>query len=106
MDSEKDYLDMTEPLMVDTYLRVKLGDKWMHIGVPRERKNNTFRTYGDVYSYFTSKYNNFRFAIGTILVGEDENTWSGQNDYFYFDKKHTPFLSFKETILYTCPKRK
>lgn len=91
----KDYLDLTEPLMIDTYLTVKLGNKFVHYAIPIERKDGTLRHYGDLYKYFTQK-KGFRFAIG-YLLGQDGEFWTGQNQYFYFDKKEAPFLSFKET---------
>ena len=104
MDEKKDYLDLTEPLMVDTYLRVKIGNNFIHYGVPRERKDGTFRHYGDLYKYFTQR-KGFRFAIGSILINETPTHWEGQNDYFYFSEKDSPYLSFKETQIFTTPKR-
>ncbi len=95
MDSKKNYLDMTDPLMVDTYLTVKIGVKFVHYAIPRKRKDSTLRLYGDLYKYFTQK-EGFRFAIG-YLLSEDNEFWYGQNQYFYFDKNNAPFLSFKET---------
>lgn len=95
MDDKKDYLDMTDPLMVDTYLSVKIGDKFVHYAIPRERKDGTLRLYGDLYKYFTQK-KGFRFAIG-YLLSDDKEFWYGQNQYVYFDKNEAPFLSIKET---------
>jgi len=95
MDNKKDYLDLTEPLMIDTYLSVKIGAKFVHYAIPRERKDGTLRLYGDLYKYFTQK-KGFRFAIG-YLLSEDKEFWYGQNQYMYFDKTEAPFLSFKET---------
>ena len=95
MDLKKDYLDLTEPLMVNTYLSVKINFKFVHYAIPRERKDGTLRLYGDLYKYFTQKQG-FRFAIGYFL-SEDKEFWYGQNQYMYFDKSKAPFLSFKET---------
>lgn len=95
MNEKKDYLDLTEPLMIDTYLSVKIGAKFVHYAIPRERKDGTLRLYGDLYKYFTQK-KGFRFAIG-YLLSEDKEFWYGQNQYMYFDKNEAPFLSFKET---------
>ena len=95
MDDKKDYLDLTEALMIDTYLSVKLGSKFVHYAIPRERKDGTLRLYGDLYKYFTQK-DGFRFAIGYVL-SEDKEFWYGQNQYLYFSKKEPPFLSFKES---------
>lgn len=95
MNDKKDYLDLTEPLMIDTYLSVKIGSKFVHYAIPRERKDGTLRLYGDLYKYFTQK-KGFRFAIG-YLLSEDKEFWYGQNQYMYFDKNEAPFLSFKET---------
>ena len=95
MNNKKDYLDLTEPLMIDTYLSVKIGSKFVHYAIPRERKDGTLRMYGDLYKYFTQK-KGFRFAIG-YLLSEDKEFWYGQNQYMYFDKNEAPFLSFKET---------
>lgn len=96
MNKKKDYLDLTEPLMIDTYLSVKIGDKFVHYAIYRERKNGTLRTYGDLYNYFINKKKGFRFAIGYCLT-EDSEFWYGQNQYFYFDKNEAPFMSLKET---------
>lgn len=95
MNDKKDFLDLTEPIMVDTYLSVKIGSKFVHYAIPRERKDGTLRMYGDLYKYFTQKQG-FRFAIG-YLLSQDKQFWYGQNQYFYFDKANAPFLSFKET---------
>lgn len=104
MKEEKDYLDLSDALQVDTYLIVKFGNNFAHYGVPRERKDGTLRQYGDLYTYFT-KQKDFRFAMGLLLKDEGD-FWSGVNQYFYFDKKEFPHLHFKETIKYTVPKRK
>ena len=96
MNSEKVYFDLTEPLMIDTYLSVKLGTKFVHYAIPRERKDGTLRLYGDLYKYFTQEKKNFRFAIG-YLLSEDKEFWYGQNQYMYFDRLNTPFYSIKET---------
>ena len=104
MDDTKDYLDLAEPLMIDTYLRVKIGDKFIHYGIPRERKNGTLRHYGDLYKYFTQR-KGFRFAIGSILIDETATHWIGKNNYFYFSKNDFPYLSFKETQTFTTIKR-
>lgn len=95
MDDKKSYLDLTDELLVNTYLSVKIGTKFVHYAIPRERKNGTVRLIGDLYKYFTQK-KGFRFAIGYIL-SEDKEYWYGQNQYLYFDRKEAPFLSFKET---------
>ena len=95
MEGKKEYIDLTEALMLDTYLSVKLGSKFVHYAIPRERKDGTLRLYGDLYKYFTQK-KGFRFAIGYCLT-EDDKFWYGINQYFYFDKREAPFLSFKET---------
>lgn len=95
MENAKDYLDLTDALMVDTYLSVKIGVKFVHYAIPRERKDGTLRLYGDLYKYFTQK-KGFRFAIG-YLLSDDKEFWYGQNQYMYFDKNEAPFLSFKET---------
>ena len=95
MGGKKVYFDLTEPLMIDTYLSVKIGSKFVHYAIPRERKDGTLRLYGDLYKYFTQK-KGFRFAIGYIL-SEDNEFWYGQNQYLYFDKKESPFYSIKET---------
>lgn len=95
MNDKKDFLDLTEPILVDTYLSVKIGSKFVHYAIPRERKDGTLRMYGDLYKYFTQKQG-FRFAIG-YLLSEDKEFWYGQNQYMYFDRLNAPFLSFKET---------
>lgn len=95
MKEKKVYFDLTEPLMINTYLSVKIGSKFVHYAIPRERKDGTLRFYGDLYKYFTQK-EGFRFAIGYIL-DEDKEFWYGKNQYMYFDKKNTPFYSIKET---------
>jgi len=95
MDDKKVYFDLTEPLIINTYLSVKIGTKFVHYAIPRERKDGTLRLYGDLYKYFTQK-KGFRFAIGYAL-SEDKEFWYGQNQYFYFDKKEAPFYSLKET---------
>lgn len=97
----KVYFDLIEELYVDTYLSVKYSKEdgktvFVHYAIPRKRKNGTFRSYGDLYNYFTQK-KGFRFAIGYILE-EDESGkfWKAQNQYFYFDKNELPYNSFKE----------
>lgn len=104
MEEKKQYLELIEPLMIDTYLSVKIGSKFVHYAIPRERKDGTLRQYGDLYKYFTQK-EGFRFAIG-YLLSDDTINWYGQNQYLYFDKKEAPFLSFKETKKFTLLKRK
>ncbi|MFK7983467.1 MAG: hypothetical protein AB8G86_26030 [Saprospiraceae bacterium] len=105
MNDKKDYLDLADPLIVDTYLSVKIGSKFVHYAIPRERKDGTLRMYGDLYKYFTQEKKDFRFAIG-YLLSDDEVNWYGQNQYMYFDRSDAPFLSFKETKKFILPKRK
>lgn len=95
------FYDLTEELFTDTYLSVKYEKQngqtvFVHYVIPKRRKDKTIRTYGDLYGYFSQK-KGFRFAIGYFLE-EDESGqyWKAQKQYFYFDRKVLPKMSFKE----------
>jgi len=86
------YFELFQPLYIDTYLSVKLGNKWVHYIIPVVRKDGTTRTYGDLYKYFTQK-KDFRMACGYILQETLCNKfWKGQIQYLYFDKNRAPYL--------------
>ncbi len=103
-------IDLTNPIPFDTMLSVKLMKPngktifYQYI-IPRTRKDGSERLFGDLYFYFTKK-EGFRFAIGYLMT-EDKNLdlWIGQNQYFYFDKKKEPQLSFKKTNPLYIPKK-
>ena len=90
---EKTYFDLFDDLLINTYLSVKLGNKFVHYIIPYQRKDGTIRTYGDLYKYFTQK-EGFRMAMGYMLeVDETGKFWAGQNQYMYFDKNTAPHIS-------------
>ena len=93
MFGEKVIMDLYDNMMVDTYLSVKIGDKFVHYIVKVNRKDGSVRTYGDLYLYFTTKKPTFRMALGYFLE-EDESGkfWLGQRQYMYFDRNKPPEL--------------
>lgn len=99
----KDFLDLTEPLMLDTYLIVKFGQKFCHYALKREKKNGELRRYGDLWKYWPQQ-KDFRFAIG-LGLGEEGEFWTGKNQHMYFDAKEPPHLIFKETQKFILLKR-
>lgn len=100
----KDFLDLNEQLMIDTYLIVKFGNKFCHYALQREKKNGELRYYGDLWKYWPQQ-KDFRFAMGLILNEEGE-FWTGQNQYMYFDAKEPPHLFAKETKKFFLLKRR
>jgi len=94
--------DLLEEIPVDTFLSVKMERKekngktlFVNYIIPRQRKDNSFRTYGDLFFYF-SKLERFRFARGYILQESwDKSCWMAEKQYFYFDRKNI-FLEPKE----------
>ena len=93
MTVEKTVFDLYDEMTVDTFLRVKLGSKWVTYIIPSNRQDKSIRTYGDVYLYYTTQKSNFRFAMGFVL--EETlcgNFWKGENQYLYFDKGRPPEL--------------
>ena len=90
MNTEKDYLDLTAALPVDTYLTIKFGLKWVHYNIPRMKRNGEFRTFGDLYHFYTTKPS-FKMAVGYIR-SEDGDYWTAQTQYFYFSKVDMPYL--------------
>ena len=89
-DTEKDYFDLTAPLLVDTYLTVKYGLKWVHYNIPMLKTNGVARTYGELYHFYTNKPD-FKMAIG-YARNEEGEYWTAQKPYFYFDKNQAPNL--------------
>jgi len=87
---EKDYFDLNDGLMVDTYLTVKYGNKFVHYNIPKIKANGFDRTYGDLYWFYTSKPD-FKMAIGYVR-GEEGAFWTAEKQYFYFDKIQMPNL--------------
>ena len=89
---EKLYFDLTTNLYLDIYLSIKINTKFVHYIIPKQRKDGTFRQYGDLYKYFTQK-EGFRMALGynlsETLCGK---FWKGQTQHLYFDKKTAPYL--------------
>lgn len=88
---KKEYFDLMNELTIDTYLSVKIGEKFVHYIIPVERKDGSKRTFGNIYDYFTKK-DGFRMALGYILTETLDGYWKGQTQYFYFDKKTHPYL--------------
>ena len=90
----KEYFDLFTELPVDTFLVVKFGSKFVKYNVPIERKNGSKRTFGNLYDHFT-KREDFRFAIGYIRGETLDGYFSGQTQYFYFDRRTAPYLKSK-----------
>ncbi len=96
----KQFFDLTEPLLCDTLLAIKLTrydgrPGFVHYIIPVMRKDGTQRLYGDLYHYFTQKPG-FRFAIGYYLQEDGTGKyWEGDFQYLYFDKRQLPFESPK-----------
>lgn len=89
-------LDLYDELIIDTFLVVKIGDKFVKYNVPCVRKNGVVRTYGDLYMYFTTKKPLFRMAMGYVRQESECGLyWMGQQQYFYFDKYKAPELTSK-----------
>ena len=87
---EKDFFDLNDGLMVDTYLVVKYGIKFVHYNIPCIKANGEARTYGELYWFYTSKPN-FKMAMGYVRK-DDGEFWTAQKQYFYFDKIQMPNL--------------
>ena len=90
---EKTIFDLHSELAVDTFLRVKTARGWVTYIVNTHRKDGSARTYGDLYMYFTTKKEGFRFAMGMILSETYcGKFWQGKTQYLYFDNYRVPEL--------------
>lgn len=87
---KRDFFDLNDGLMVDTYLTVKYGNKFVHYNIPKIKYNGYPRTYGELYFFYTSKPD-FKMALG-YARNEDGDYWTAQQQYFYFDKVQAPNL--------------
>lgn len=97
-DFKKDYIefDLSEELYFDTWLSVKYtnskgGVSWCQYQIPILRKDGTKRLFGDLYYYFTRK-EGFRMAIGYFIKTDLYGISQRGGQYFYFDKKRTPYF--------------
>jgi len=101
-------LDLLSPIPVDSMFRVKVGEAWYPIIVPRIRKKNGKEVlFGELYSYYM-KLDNFRMLKGLVLSESYcGKYWEGKTQYFYFTKRQPPIIQFKYySNPYITPKRK
>lgn len=87
------HIDRTNDLPCNIWLSVKYtnnenprGFSWCNYQIPVQRKDGSYRSYGDLYFYFISK-KGFRMAMGYILEESDcKMIWIAYKRIFYFDK--------------------
>ena len=90
---EKELILFDSPILFDTIISVKIGNKFKKYPVHAVYKGRQ-RYMIDIYNYFV-QLPDFKFAIG-YLMEEFENHYKAQTQYFYFDAKTNPYLCAKK----------